>query len=284
MPPTDYPTPSYPPARAYRRGLIITLSLLAGIVIGLWLLGTPPGVLGKADSVGYAICHRIEARTFHIHGDHGHEDRPLPLCARCTGIYLGVITGLGTFAARGRLRAGELPPKRVLALLLLMAAVYGADGLNSYLSLFDAYHPIYQPHNTLRLITGAGFGLGMITIVLPVFNALVWRDPPDDAPLRGVRDLLVLIGIMAVVCAVVLTGQSAILWIAGVLSTAGVVLMFGVIGAVAFLTVTGRENTLTRWRDLAIPALAALTFALIVVGGIDLLRYLFTGTWAGFDM
>ncbi|KAB2863423.1 MAG: DUF2085 domain-containing protein, partial [Anaerolineae bacterium] len=57
------------------------------VIIGAWLLATPAGVLGKADAVGYAICHRITVRSFEAF------DRQLPLCARCTGIYLGVASG-----------------------------------------------------------------------------------------------------------------------------------------------------------------------------------------------
>ena len=31
-----------------------------GILLFAWLLNTPPGLLGKADAVGYAVCHRID--------------------------------------------------------------------------------------------------------------------------------------------------------------------------------------------------------------------------------
>jgi len=33
-----------------------------------------------------------------------------------------------------------------------------------------------------------------------------------------------------------------------------------------------------------VPALAGLTFALVVIGGIDAVRYLLTGTWDGFPL
>ncbi len=57
-------------------------------VLILWLAETPAGLLGKADAVGYAVCHRISVRSFFL------DDRPLPLCARCTGMYLGAMAGL----------------------------------------------------------------------------------------------------------------------------------------------------------------------------------------------
>jgi hypothetical protein len=49
--------------------------LAALIVFGVWFYIAPPGLLGKADSIGYAICHRIDERSFQIFG------RQLPLCA-----------------------------------------------------------------------------------------------------------------------------------------------------------------------------------------------------------
>ena len=55
----------------------VPLAILVVFVAFVFI--TPPGLLGKADGIGYAVCHRIDARSFHLH------DRQLPLCARCTG-------------------------------------------------------------------------------------------------------------------------------------------------------------------------------------------------------
>jgi uncharacterized membrane protein len=277
---TPHTTATYAPQAAPAfspivAGLVIAL---AAAIIGAWLLLTPAGLLGKADAVGYAVCHRIPARTFHIH------DRPLPLCARCTGIYLGVLTALGNYAARGRLRAARWPQVRFAAVMLLAAATIALDGFNSYFSLFEAYTPLYPPHNTLRLITGTAAGLALFTIILPVFNATVWYDPPRHAPVQRWRDLGVLFGTAAAGIGLVLLDLAAVRYVVGLLTSAGVVMMFGIIGTVLFLTVTRRENTLVTWRDLALPALAGLTFAITVIGVIDAARYSFTGTWDGFDL
>jgi uncharacterized membrane protein len=262
----------------YPRRLAWLVIIVGGLVLGLWLYGTPPGILGKADAIGYAICHRIPARSFHVH------DRPLPLCARCTGIYLGVITGLLFFASKGRTRAQRLPDLKILGVLVVLGALYAVDGLNSYLSMFEAYTPVYQPHNTLRLITGTTFGLAMITVVLPVFNATAWRASDSRALLDSVRELVLLYGIAAGVVALVLLELPAVLVIAGLVSAAGVVLMFLLVGGLLFLIVTRRDNQLTHWRELWLPALAGFTFALLIIGGIDLARYAFTGTWDGFTL
>jgi uncharacterized membrane protein len=258
--------------------MIGILVLLGGALFGGWLLGTPPGILGKADAIGYAICHRIAERSFHTH------DRALPLCARCTGTYLGVLAGLVFLTGRGRLRAGHIPPASVLMALMLFGAAYAFDGLNSYLSFFDFYRPIYTPNNTLRLITGAGFGLAMITVVLPVFNALAWAVPGPTASLRSLRELGAPGAVTMMFCAAMLIDQPALRAVLGAISAASVVFMFGVIGAFIFLVAARRDNTLHQWRDLAVPALAGLIFAISVIGAIDLARYWFTGTWNGFTI
>ena len=55
------------------------IPLAATLALAAWFYIAPPGLLGKADAVGYAVCHRIDERSFHVFG------RQLPLCARCTG-------------------------------------------------------------------------------------------------------------------------------------------------------------------------------------------------------
>ncbi len=273
---TDAPT--FSPLPAYSRRTRWTVAALAGAVVVLWWLGTPAGSHDKADAIGYAVCHRIAARSFFAYG------RQLPLCARCTGLYVGILTGLGTFLARGRTRAAQLPPVRLLAVLVVLGASYAADGLNSYLSLFDFYTPLYPPHNTLRLITGTLFGLGLIAMVWPVFNALAWARPVHTAPLSTGRELAVLYAVAALADALILRQWNAVLWALGFLTAGGVVLMFTLIGAVLFLSLTHRENALHAWRDLLVPALAGIAFAFAVIGSIDWLRYQLTGTWNGFPL
>jgi len=154
----------------------------AGLLLLGWLLNTPAGLLGKADAVGYAVCHRIDARSFHLGG------RPIPLCARCTGMYLGAVLGLLYQFASGRKRS-ELPPLRVLAILGALAVAFFVDGLNSYLHFFPKVPTLYEPHNTLRLLTGTGMGLVIAAALFPAFNQTVWKDPSPQPALSSLRHL-----------------------------------------------------------------------------------------------
>src|SRR4030067_1376746 len=87
---------------------ILKMLVLAsvGLLFLGWLFNTPPGLLGKADAIGYAVCHRIDLRSFHL------GDRTLPLCARCTGMFLGALVGLVYQAVIGKRRIGR-PPRGV---------------------------------------------------------------------------------------------------------------------------------------------------------------------------
>jgi uncharacterized membrane protein len=265
-------------AQPFARRTIALLAIVAVLGIAAWLVFTPPGLLGKADAIGYAVCHRIAARSFHAH------DRPLPLCARCTGVYLGIWAGLAFFASRRRMRAARLPRPALLAAMLLPALSYALDGLNSFLSTFERYTPPYAPHNTLRLLTGATFGVSLITIVWPIVNGLLWRRPTACAPVRSWRELGMLYALALGFAALMLPDIPALRSALGLISAGGVLFMFVLIGCVLFVGLARRENTFTGWPGLAVPALAGLIVALLIIGGIDAVRYALTGTWNGFTL
>lgn len=247
-------------------------------VIALWLLGTPTGVEGKADAVGYAICHRIPDRSFTTY-----DNRQLPLCARCTGIYTGVMTGFFLINLTGYGRASRLPSWRMGLIFVGFLAFFGIDGLNSYFHLFPNFESgLYAPNNTLRLISGALIGLTMIHLLLPLFNMTVWRYLDERRALPNARMLAIQLAILALVVAAMLTGSPFILLITGLLSAFGVLMVLTMVNAVMFMTFIRRDRTYTQWGELWLPLLAGLTVALLLVGGIDAARYMFTGTWDGF--
>lgn len=255
----------------------IWLGLLVAIgIIGLWLIGTPSGVLGKADAVGYAICHRITIRSFEAF------DRQLPLCARCTGIYLGVMTGLILLVSGGRAKVTRLPNWRVLVVLGAFVGVLAIDGFNSYFYLFPGFEGVYTPNNTLRLITGVFCGLTLINLLLPIFNSAIWANPDDRPPIANLKELAGVCLVAGLVIAAALTRRPGILLIFGVLSALGVVIVLTMICSVITLALMQRNHTYIQWRELWLPLLIGLTLAIIMIGGIDFLRYTFTGTWDGF--
>ncbi len=258
------------------RPAVWLVAIALGIIFVSWLLNSPEGVLGKADAVGYAICHRIDGRSFHI------GNVPMPLCARCTGIYLGVLLGVALMAVARRGRAGALAPMRVIAVLVLFIAVMGVDGVNSYLTLIPGMPHLYEPQNWLRLITGTLNGVAVSGLVFPMFNQTLWRQWEDRPALRGLRELGGVVLAAAAVILLVLSDNPAVLYPLALLSVAGVLLLLTMTNSMIFMLLTRTENKATNWREAFVPLAAGLTMALAMIVFIDVARYTFTGTWGGF--
>ena len=119
------------------RLLKILVPTLGLALLFFWLVETPAGLLGKMDAIGYAVCHRIEARSFHL------GDRALPLCARCSGMYLGALLGI-LYQLPLRPRAG-LPTRKVSFVLLVFLVAFAVDGINSYVHFFPQFPSLYNP-------------------------------------------------------------------------------------------------------------------------------------------
>jgi uncharacterized membrane protein len=275
MPQSTEAVPS-PHCALGRRAARLGVLLAAGVVIGVWALSTPSGLLGKADAVAYAVCHRIDLRSFHLGA------RPLPLCARCTGLYLGVMLAFAFFMLLGRVKAGLNPPRQLWLPLAAFGAMYALDGLNSYLHLFPQAPHVYPPSNMLRLVTGTFAGLALANMMFPTLNQVIWRDWRPEAALRSWRELGYLCSALVGLILLVLTGNPLILYPLALISSLGVIVLLTFVYTTLVLMITRRENRSTHLREL-LPALAAgVTIAFLQIGVIDLVRHMLTGTWGGF--
>lgn len=260
--------------------------LAALLVFTGWILNTPPGLLGKLDAIAYAVCHRIAERSFHI------GSLALPLCARCSGMYLGAMTGL-TFQSILGPKRGKAPHWSIIAVLLAFVVAFGIDGSNSYLYLIKQVRPgflpqipnIYVPNNTLRLLTGSGMGLGIAVMLFPAFNQSIWKDGNDNlAPIPGWKAFGLLLGLQLVLDLLVLTQSSLVLWPLAFISVAGVVVLLTMVYTIVWVMLTGQDNRFANLRQLWLPLVAGLTLTLIQTSAIDLLRFWLTHTWGGFPL
>jgi uncharacterized membrane protein len=258
--------------------------LAALLVLAGFLFITPPGLLGKADGIGYAVCHRIDERSFHLFG------RQLPLCARCTGefnaaaitlIFLGLVSG----------KRSSMPPKGILAVLALFFVSFGVDGANSYLYLlkqtYEGFLPqipnLYVPNNALRLLTGSGMGIAMAAVLYPVVNQTLWRAA-DDRPALTWKEFGGLLGIILLIDLGILSEQPVVLYPIAFLSVLGVLALLAMVFSIVWVIIMRQENTFETLKQLWMPAMAGLTLAFLMISVIDLLRLRLTGTWGGFPL
>jgi len=164
--------PVIPAQRISRKTRRILLSSIILVMLVYWILNTPPGLLGKTDAVGYAVCHRITSHSFYF------GDRPFSFCARCTGQYLGFLWGFLYQIFWSRKRSG-FPPKAILAFMGVLFLIYALDGFNSVLHLYPGFQhlSLYEPLNSLRLFSGLGMGMVVSVIMVPLIGQSILRDP-----------------------------------------------------------------------------------------------------------
>ena len=256
------------------KGLI---PLVVGLLFVGWLFNTPEGLLGKADAIGYAVCHRIDTRSFHL-GDH-----QMPLCARCSGMYLGAVLGLTYQAITSRRKAG-VPPWRVMVFLGIFVLAFILDGANSFFSFFPSEISLYEPRNWIRLLTGTGMGIVIAAAIFPSFNQTVWSDWDGDPALPGIRSLAVLVVCALILDLVVLTENPFVLYPLALISAAGVVFLLTLIYTMVVLMIFRSENQFASVSQLLFPAIAGFGLALVQIALLDFMRYLVTGTWEGFHL
>ncbi|NTW13323.1 MAG: DUF2085 domain-containing protein, partial [Anaerolineales bacterium] len=237
--------------------------LAALIVFGVWFYIAPPGVLGKADSIGYAVCHRIDERSFQIF------DRQLPLCARCTGEFYAAGITLLFFAFVSPKKSG-MPGWKLGAPLLFFLFAFGLDGSNSYLYLLkqtsggalDNIPNLYIPNNTLRLFTGSGMGIALASILYPAFNSSAWKTH-DPSPALDWKKLGTLIGIVLVINLLILTEHPAVLYPIAIVSVLGVLSLLVIVFSMVWVLMMRTENAFDSLTQMWMPFLAGTTLALL---------------------
>ena len=256
--------------------LKVLLVIATGLVLVGWWVNTPPGLLGKADAAGYAVCHRISSRSFFI------GDRQTPLCARCSGMYLGAVLGIVYLASFGK--KGGMPPLKISMILGLFLIAFAFDGANSYIHFFPGAPGLYQPENWLRLLTGTGVGIGIASVLVPVVHQTIWQRVDARAALAGWRQFIPLLILAGLLDLALLSDIPALLYPLALISGAGVLLILSMVYTIVWVMISKRENKFVQYRDLWVPVLAGFLTALIQIAAFDAGRFWLTGTWAGFNL
>ena len=273
---------SIEPERSNLTRFLIPLAAL--IVFAVWFSFTPPGLLGKAEAVGYAICHRIDERSFHI-GDH-----QLPLCARCTGEFFTAAISLLFFAIVSPRKSG-MPGWKLGAPLLFFLAAFAIDGANSFLYLLkqmaggalDAIPILYLPNNALRLLTGSGMGIALASVLYPAFNQSAWKVVNPDRALSW-KTLGILTGIVLLVDLAILSESPVVLYPIAAASVLGVLALLVMVFTMVWILIMRQDNEFVSLKQMWLPFLAGTTLAFLMIGTIDLLRFQLTGTWGAFPL
>jgi uncharacterized membrane protein len=147
--------------------------ILAGSLVWVVAIFLAPYLRSRNSAVGaliYAlfapVCHQIPERSFYLFG------RPLAVCGRCLGIYLGFLFGTLLYPLGGRLTRIRLPQLRTF---LVMSAPIAADTAANFLRLWSS-------SNVLRLATGLLWGL-----LLPFYFIAGFAELASQRRLRKIQ-------------------------------------------------------------------------------------------------
>ncbi len=214
------------------------------------------------------VCHQLPGHSLFL------AAVQTPLCARCTGTYLGALLGFCNSWRSGRARASRLPPARVLAVLALFFAFWAADGLNSYLHFINLGVGLYPPSNFLRLTAGMVNGISLSLLVLPMFNLALWREADRRQVLNGLAELGSIL-LQGLALEILLEADiGALLYPLLVMDLGGVLLMLSIVNSIIVLILLRMENQAERWRQALLPFSLGLLLSVVEVGSLAILRYL----------
>lgn len=266
-----------------RTGIRLGILIVSGILILGWIINTPPGLFGKLDAVGYAVCHRIDGRSFHLGA------RQLPLCVRCSGQYLGAVFGWIFLSIIGRRRTGA-PPRSVIIILIIFFMAYAIDGLNSYfhltpmMEMFPHIPRFYEPNNVFRLLTGSGVGLSVAILLFPTFNRTIWAEYDCRPVIGNLWQLFMGVLILLFIDILILTENPIFLYPLSIVSALGVVFLLSMVFTLVILMIFNMQNMATRYYQLIFPFIGGFLLASLQIVVLNTIRYLITGTWDGFQL
>ena len=151
--------------------MIVYISLVLIITVWLILLCLPSifHLFGAEQISGWyyaafkLLCHQQPERSYFILG------KQMTVCARCLGVYLGVLVGLVIYPFSKSLNNTKLPPIRMLAWFFMPIIIDG---------LFQSFH-VYNSGNYIRTATGLIATAPLAFYAVPLINQIVLRIKED---------------------------------------------------------------------------------------------------------
>ena len=244
--------------------LSVVVILIAGIITANWFFHTPHGIYEKAFTVGSSVCHQIPSHSYELSGIQ------FPLCARCSGLYLGSFIGLAYYFTQGRKKA--LPKNGFSLLLLILFLAWAGDGVNSFITDFLNKTILYETTNTTRLITGFGMGLVMSTALMTLFNLTVWRDGKNQPLLHNPLQVAAYTAASAFIAWNLLSSNAILFQFFAYISIATVMVIITLLYAIFWMILLKKENSFTKWSSLGLFLTAGFASAMLQVTLLIMLR------------
>jgi uncharacterized membrane protein len=115
-------------------------------------------IIAFAYAVGSVICHQLPDRSFFIDG------RQLPVCARCTGLYVSGAAGFVGWVALKIARGGRQFPVSPRAALAIVAGA----AIPTAISYLTGVAGVWDGSNLTRAALAVPFGVAAGAVVAAV--------------------------------------------------------------------------------------------------------------------
>ena len=248
-----------------KRVILILLVIAAATGITLnWFHLTPGNCYTKGMAIGSSVCHQLPSHTFITEGIQ------FPICARCSGLYLGTFICLLYYALQGK-KSG-IPRRGFLLLMLLLAFAWAGDGVNSLVSDYMGHPFLYTTTNITRLVSGFGMGLVLGTALVTLFNITVWKDAEKTALLENLWQLGAYILLTAGSGILLIYGNAFIFQTLAYISVATILAVISLLYTIFWVILLRKENTFTRIQDLVFYLLTGFSSALVQITIMSSLR------------
>jgi uncharacterized membrane protein len=242
------------------------LWLLMAVVGAAFVAYGGDSVAESSRAVLHGLCAQRPSHSFSIDG------QVLPFDARMTGIYGGALCTWLVALRRGRMLAAGTPPWVVLAMLAGAVGVLAVDGLNALAVDLGLWHP-YEPRNVIRLLTGFGAGVALVSLESWLIGGALWkmalRQPIWDSPRHLLWVVPAATGTLAVIHADIAWSYPivvALLLLSAWMTVAGLILVI----VVSLFRLDRRVSTPAH---LEVPLIASALGAVAVIIGLAQLRF-----------
>ena len=180
--------------------------------------------------IGYAVCHQLPQRTWHV------RDQALPLCSRCTGIYLGMflLFAFYFFVKYLRRQRPSIPPS--LPIIIMSALFFIIMPINAISPHFGA-----PTHNVARLITGILFGFSVPLFLLVAFNYST-QGKNEEKRVIKLGEYISLLVLVAVATTLIIIGNVPALYFAAYASVAGLLIFATLLNATIVKSILEQRN------------------------------------------
>ena len=178
---------------------------------------------------GGGLCHQRIDRSFNS------GIFNMPVCSRCTGIYLGIFLSLLTLVLIERRIKGEFPS---LKIVLVSIGAFLLMGIDVVLSTFG----FIQSNNIIRIITGFLTGWFMVLLLLPLANNSMFKKYSRKNYLDSPKKFWIWILVGLILCTTFIFTYSYVLILWSVISVFGMVSFTTLILFILFFSLTRRLN------------------------------------------